>query len=160
MTRDRSNPRRRQMWSGMLVLTSGLLALALSPPLLSPTWRAAVMTVFDPVCHQIPVRSPLLGGVQVAVCDRCVGIYVGIVLGIASAGWGQRVWKKLNHHVRYVMLGSLVPLGVDWIGPMLGLWTNIPESRALTGMVFGTVVASFTGDQLLRAAEQAGSSDG
>ena len=149
----------------MLAVTSGVLALALSPPLLSPMGRAVVMNVFDPVCHQLSVRSPVLGGVQVAVCDRCVGIYVGIVLGVASAGWGRRMWKKAEHHVRYVIFGSLVPLGLDWIGPVLGLWTNIPESRALTGLVFGAVVASFASDRVLRAVDRlwtrrAGRADG
>jgi uncharacterized membrane protein len=140
----------------MVALASGVLALALSPPLLSPMGRAVVMNVFDPVCHQLSVRSPVLGGVQVAVCDRCVGIYVGIVLGVASAGWGRRMWKKAEHHVRYVIFGSLVPLGLDWIGPVLGLWTNIPESRALTGLVFGAVVASFASDRVLRAVDRWG----
>jgi uncharacterized membrane protein len=140
----------------MVALAIGVLALALSPPLLTPMGRALVMNVFDPVCHQLSVRSPVLGGVQVAVCDRCVGIYVGIVLGVASAGWGRGLWKKGEQHVRYVIFGSLVPLGLDWIGPVLGLWTNIPESRALTGLVFGAVVASFASDRVLRAVERRG----
>lgn len=134
----------------MVAVTLAVPVIALSPPLLSPMGRAVVMSVFDPVCHQISARSPYLGGVQVAVCDRCVGIYVGIVLGVASAGWGRAVWKTVGNHVRYVVLGSLVPLGLDWIGPVLGLWTNIPESRALTGFVFGAVVASFATDRILR----------
>ena len=146
----RWSPQRWQVWSAMLAATTGMLALALSPPLLSPRARSAVMSVFDPVCHQFAARSPYLGGVQVAVCDRCVGIYLGLVLGVASAAWGRHVWKKMRYHVRYVILGSLVPLGLDWIGPVLGLWTNIPESRALTGFVFGVVVASFAADRGLR----------
>lgn len=146
-----SIPQRWRAWGVMVVLTGGVLGLALSPPLLSPVGRAAVMSIFDPVCHQIPVRSPFWDGVQVAVCDRCVGIYLGIVLGVASVGWGRRVWRRVRRHVRYVILASLVPLGVDWIGPVLGLWTNIPESRALTGVVFGAVVASFAADRMLRA---------
>lgn len=140
---------RRLSWLGMLAATVMLLGGALSPPLLSPTWRAAVMHVFSPVCHQIPVRSPVLGGVQIAICDRCTGIYLGLVLGVATVGWTHRAWQKMGQRDRYVLLGSLIPAGIDWVGPLLGLWPNVPVSRALTGMLFGLVAASFVADRLL-----------
>jgi uncharacterized membrane protein len=133
----------------MLAAVVTVLAGALSPPLLSPTWRAAMMHVFSPVCHQIPVRSPVLGGVQIAICDRCTGIYLGLVIGVATVGWGRGIWRAIGRHDRYLLLGSLVPAGIDWLGPILGLWGNGPVSRALTGMLFGIVAASFVADRLL-----------
>lgn len=143
-------PRNRRLtWAGMLAATTTVLAVALSPPLLSPAWRAAVFHVFSPVCHQIPARSPVLGGVQIAICDRCVGIYLGLVLGIVTVGWAHRLWQLMGQHDRYVLLASLLPAGIDWIGPILGLWGNGPVSRALTGLIFGVVAASFVADQLL-----------
>jgi uncharacterized membrane protein len=154
---------RRWAWLGMLAAVMTVLAGALSPPLLSPAWRAAVMHVFSPVCHQIPVRSPVLGGVQVAICDRCTGIYLGLVLGVATVGWAHRFWQTSGRYDRYALLGSLVPAGIDWIGPILGLWGNGPVSRALTGMLFGVVAASFVADRLLwrsRRIEEAGTPTG
>lgn len=149
MARTPSLRGRRLSWLGLLAATVALVAAALSPPLLSPKWRAAVMHAFAPVCHQIPVRSPFLGGVQLAICDRCAGIYLGLVLGVATVGWGHRLWRRAGRHDRSVLLGSLVPAGVDWIGPILGLWSSVPASRALTGMMFGVVAASFVADRLL-----------
>jgi uncharacterized membrane protein len=139
----------------MLAATIAVLVLALVPPLLSPAGRAAVMHLFAPVCHQIPVRSPHLGGVQIAICDRCAGIYVGLVVGVATALGARGLWRRVAPHERYVLLGSLVPIGLDWAGPLLGLWPNGPVSRVATGLLFGVVAASFAADRLLRAVRRA-----
>lgn len=149
-------------WGVMLGMTGVVLVIALSTPLLAPEWRALVMHVFAPVCHQIPERSPHLSGVQLAICDRCTGVYVGCVLGVATVGWGRLLWARIREMDQYVLLGSLVPLGIDWIGPLLGLWTNVPFSRAATGLLFGGVAASFTADRILEGLSPRGerSSDG
>jgi uncharacterized membrane protein len=133
----------------MLAATAALLATALSTPLLSRSGRAAVMHLFAPVCHQIPVRSPFLGDVQLALCDRCTGIYLGLVIGVATVGAAHGLWRWMGPYDRYLFLGSLVPMGIDWGGPVLGLWDGSPVSRALTGLIFGVVAASFVADQVL-----------
>lgn len=140
---------RRLVWKGLLVVTAVVFGTALSTPLLSPEGRAVVMHLFAPVCHQIPVRSPFLGGVQIAICDRCAGIYLGLVLGVATVWGGHRLWQWAGRYDRYLLLSSLVPMGIDWIGPLFGLWPNAPTSRALTGLIFGLVAASFVADRLL-----------
>lgn len=139
----------RLTWAGLLMTTATVLIVALSPPLLSSKWRAAVMHAFSPVCHQIPTRSPILGDVQVAICDRCVGIYLGLVIGVAAAGVMHQLWQAMGRYDRYMLLGSLLTMGVDWIGPILGLWHNGAISRGLTGLMFGVVAASFVADRLL-----------
>ena len=151
----RSSGHRRLVWRGLLVVTSAVFGVALSTPLLSPAGRALVMHLFSPVCHQIPVRSPFLDGVQIAICDRCAGIYLGLILGVATVWGGHRLWQRAGRYDRYLLLGSLVPMGIDWIGPLLGLWPNMPTTRALTGLIFGLVAASFVADRLLwRAAPE------
>lgn len=142
--------RRRLLWGGLLASTLLVFGTVLSPPLLSPEWRAVVMRVFAPVCHQLPGRSLHFGGIQTAVCDRCLGIYLGLVVGVVTVGGGAAVWKYVTGYDRYVLLGSLVPLGLDWVGPVLGLWANVPISRAGTGLVFGVIAASFVTHRLLR----------
>jgi uncharacterized membrane protein len=136
----------------MLTATTMLLATALSTPLWSAEGRAAVMHLFTPVCHQIPVRSPFLGGVQLALCDRCMGIYLGLVVGVATVTLTHHLWRRIGSYDRYLFLGSLVPMGIDWGGPVLGLWAGGPASRALTGLAFGVVAASFVADRVLRQA--------
>ena len=108
-----------------------------------------MMDVFAPLCHQLPARSPAVDGTQLAVCDRCLGIYGGVLVGVATAGWVRGLWARLRAVDHLVLLGSLLPLAVDWLGPVLGLWTNGPLSRAATGLLFGVVAASFAATRVL-----------
>jgi len=141
----------RRLWWGLLLALGGVTAVAVVPPLLAPEWRAVVMHVFAPACHQLPGRSPTVGGVPIALCDRCAGIYLGGVLGILASGWGGVLRGHLPVAPRHILLASLVPLGLDWMGPILGLWPNGPWSRAATGLLFGGVAAGVTAARLLRA---------
>lgn len=141
-------------WGLMGAAASVILLGASSPPFLSPAGRALVMHAFAPVCHQLPGRSPMLDGVPLAVCDRCLGIYAGVVLGVLTLCWGRRLWARLRSVDRFVLLGGLVPIALDWVGPVLGLWANVPLSRAGTGLLFGVVAASFAADRLLSGLER------
>jgi len=67
-------------------------------------------------CHQNPDRCILLCGKHAALCVRCLGIYLGMLLP-------ARLWT-LSHRV-YLVLGILVTveallklLGVDMPGPV------------------------------------------
>lgn len=133
---------------------SVILLGATSPPFLAVEARALVVQAFAPVCHQLPGRSPIVDGVQLAVCDRCLGIYGGVLVGILTLGWGRRLWARLRAVDRVVLLGSLVPIALDWVGPILGLWPNVPLSRAGTGLLFGGVAASFAADRILMGREE------
>ena len=141
---------RLQAWASMLAATVLILAGGVSPPFLPSPLRTAVDAVFAPVCHQITERSPHLGGIPFAICDRCTGIYVGLVVGVATVGWSRHLWSDVREMDRFVLLGSLVPIGLDWFAPFVGLWTNTPVSRAGTGLIFGVIAASFTANQLLK----------
>jgi uncharacterized membrane protein len=152
--------RMRLVWYGLLASTSGLLLLALLPPFLPADIQPVVRRCFASVCHQMPGRSPHIGGVPIAVCDRCSGIYLGLVLGVLATGWGRSLWAALGRHGRYVLLGALVPLGIDWVGPLLGLWSNGPISRALTGLLFGIVAASYVTDHLVRRVARSNVTEG
>ena len=41
----------------------------------------AIFWFFSPVCHQDPARSFWILGAPVAVCARCLGIYLGAAVG-------------------------------------------------------------------------------
>jgi uncharacterized membrane protein len=138
-----------------LAITSGVFVLAMLPPFLPVGLGAVVRQGFASVCHQLPGRSPHLGGGAVALCDRCTGIYFGLVLGVAGTGWGHGGWAALGQYDRYVLLGALVPLALDWAGPLLQCWENGPISRALTGLLFGGVAASYVTARLLRRSTRA-----
>jgi len=144
---------------GLLAATSSIFLLALLPPLLPVELQSVVRQCFGSVCHQWPGRSPQIGGVHIALCDRCIGIYLGLVIG-AATGEGRFLWRTLGGHERYLLLGAVVPIGLDWIGPVLGLWANGALSRALTGLLFGTIAASYVADRLLRRVARAKSPQG
>ncbi len=153
--------RRAQLiWYGLLASTSSVLVFALLPPFLPAEVQPVVRQCFAPVCHQLPGRSPHVGGVPIAICDRCSGIYLGLVGGVLSTGWDWTPWRTLGEYGQYVLLGSLVPLGLDWIGPILGIWSNGPVSRALTGLLFGSIAASYVTDRLLRRVARTASLEG
>ena len=157
----KTNRRRvRLTWYVLLAVTSGVLVLAMLPPILPPSLQAVVRDGFAPVCHQMPSRSLHIGSIPVAVCDRCTGIYVGLVLGVAGTGWGSDLWGMLGSYGRYVLLGAIVPLGLDWAGPLLHLWENSPVSRILTGLLFGGVAASYVTIRLLRRKARASGTGG
>lgn len=154
--------RTRLVWYGLLAGTSGVLLLALLPPFLPAGMQEVVRRCFASVCHQMPSRSPHIDGVPIAICDRCSGIYFGLVVGVSRllSGWGEGLWAALGRYGRYLLLGSLVPIGLDWAGPVLGLWGNGPVSRALTGLLFGTVAASYVTDRLLCRVARTAASEG
>ena len=145
----------RLLWYGLLAGTSGILALALLPPFLPPEVGGMLSRAFAPACHQMPARSPHIGGVPIAICDRCTGIYAGLVLGVLGTGWGRSLWHRFGPWRRYVLLGAFVPLGLDWAAPLVGLWPSVPLSRALTGLLFGGVAASYMTHRLRRRAVRA-----
>ena len=150
----------RLLWCALLVGTSSLFVLALLPPFLPVEMQSVVRQCFASVCHQWPSRSPQIGGVPIALCDRCSGVYLGLVGGVAATGWGRFPWRTLGGHGRYLLLGAVVPLGLNWIGPVLGLWGNGPLSRALTGLLFGGVAASYVANRLLQRVTRTASAQG
>jgi uncharacterized membrane protein len=127
----------------LLAGSVSVLLLAVLPPALPEGGRAALMQAFAPVCHQLPARSPHLGGTPLAVCDRCLGIYAGLALGIAGVWAAGGLWRRAGRADGLVLLAAAVPMGADWIGPLLGLWANTPWSRSTTGLLFGLAAGSF-----------------
>ena len=42
-----------------------------------------------------------------------------------------------------ILLAAALPAGVDWIGDVMGWWTNTPASRMATGGIFGIIAGYF-----------------
>lgn len=126
-------------WTRYLALAvTGLLLLLVSlPPFAPPSIQALLMTAFAPVCHQLPDRSFWIDGVQLAVCQRCYGIYAGLFLGTsllltlsAKAAW-------IYQQACWVLAAALLPAMLDWGLPIVHLWYNTPLTRTFTGLWFG-----------------------
>ncbi len=114
-----------------------VLVLVTLPPFVGVEWRIVLMHTFAPVCHQIAERSFHVDGVALAACHRCYGIYWGLFLGpvlyLVVRRWEHKWWNQS----RLLLAAALLPLGLDWVLDFVGLWSNTPLSRVLSGGVFG-----------------------
>ncbi len=130
-------------WSLALVVTGLLVVLVTLPPFVGASTRSLIMTGFSSVCHQLPDRSPHIDGVALAVCHRCYGIYWGLFLAVIAFLVMHRWDAWLYRRAPMVLVMSLVPAGIDWLGDIFGVWANTPHSRLFTGMVFGIVAGYY-----------------
>lgn len=94
------------------------------------SWQKAM---FASVCHQDLQRSIWLGGSPMAVCDRCFGIYSGLVVGLVLAFRHAPPvpWLKA------AAIAAIVLMAVDVGGTSVGLWSAIRPYRLLTGLALG-----------------------
>lgn len=124
-------------WAIAFGVTLFILILGILPPFVDEPVRGFLMAGFQPFCHQIPTRSFHVDGVQLALCHRCLGIYAGLPIAVV-AFLGIRRWDGfISRKARFIILASLVPLGLDWTLDFLGIWPNTALSRLFTGSLFG-----------------------
>jgi len=128
-----------------IVAASGLLCCAvLLAPLLSVRSDAMpaglIYLFFSPVCHQLPDRSFLLHGQPWAVCQRCSGIYGGLLIGSLVPGRRMRMPASPSRRRAWVLLfcGALATdAALSWLTG----WPDSPLLRFVTGLLFGIMLA-------------------
>ncbi|MDW8034714.1 MAG: DUF2085 domain-containing protein [Nitrososphaerota archaeon] len=92
------------------------------------------------VCHQNPNRTLWIGGNYLPVCARCTGAYLGLLLGYVLLPFLSRKEAKGPPNL-YSSLVLTLPLWIDSIGQVLGLWISTNDSRLITGLFFGVSLA-------------------
>jgi len=128
---------RHWVWAvnAIVALYAGLPFLA--PFLIAVGWRApaqVIYFVYSFLCHQIPERSFFIWGHQMAFCQRCTAIYGSVLVGGMLFPVVRR-WLKPLPWKLYLVLN--VPLALDGLIQLLGLWESTPIRRVLTGSLFG-----------------------
>jgi len=97
------------------------------------------------LCHQLPERSFFGGGVQVPVCARDTGIYLGFVAAFALISVvhrGERP-RGFPRWPAWVVMGlSLVAMGWDGVSSYAGLRATTNDLRLLTGLGVGIAAAT------------------
>ena len=123
-------------------LPSALAIAALAAPLLSghPLAAWAIREFFSRVCHQEPARSFWLAGAPVAVCARCLGIYLGAAAG-AWMGWSRRL------AIRFLAVAAAVN-GLDVASELAGLHGNWMDVRFAFGVALGVGMAAVVAGSL------------
>jgi len=127
----------RTIWAvGSSIVAIWVLAIIL-PTLLSP-----VRTFFGYLCHQISERSFHVAGEQMAVCSRCFGVYLGILVGFALYPLFRNV-ENTEPPRRFWLLVAIIPAAVDWSLTVFGVWENTLWSRLVTGLILGGACSVF-----------------
>ena len=96
--------------------------------------------LWSPFCHQDSQRSFMLFGHRMAVCHRCTGIYVGFFLAaLVNTAW----YRIALEHRRLAVFIAAIPLLLDAMLPLTGLWSGSTWTRIATGLIFGMAASSY-----------------
>ena len=97
-----------------------------------------IFAAYSYTCHQLPQRSWVIFGNQMAYCQRDAAIYPamflsGMIFALARERGGGRTprlgWRGY--------LPLIAPMVIDGTGQLFGLWESSWLSRSLTGALFG-----------------------
>ena len=136
-------------WSAVLPATS-LIASRAHAPALFYAAAAAVYGVGALMCHQLPARSFHLWTVQMPVCARCAGIYVGAAITSLVALVPRM--REPRSVTRLALLVAATPTLLTlafewWTGQMPANWIRAAAGLPAGAIVTALVVAA-TGDQV------------
>jgi uncharacterized membrane protein len=116
------------------------LAFALTPvavPYLLTRGYAAIAFLlqhaFSLICHQWPERSFFLFGAPVAVCARCLGIYLGAAIGM--------LFRTSRRIALQLLIAAAALTAADWLTEAAGMHGNWMTMRFVLGLALGTAGA-------------------
>ena len=124
------------------LIALALVAAAIAAPLLARDHLLVAYFLrrcFALVCHQDPERSFWIAGAPLAICVRCLGIYLGV-----SAGAFLRTSRELA--LKLCVAAAALNI-LDVIAETAALHGNLPLPRFLLGLAAGMALGA-----LLRAA--------
>jgi len=134
----------------LLQALTGALILLIYLPVIAfwlgiPALAHLAYFLFAPFCHQLPERSFHISGVQLSVCARCMGIYLGIFAGTLFYGVISKVFfslkaekgTKVSRTLRNIILIPLLLIVIDGLLNSLGVINSPGWLRFLFGTGFG-----------------------
>ncbi len=132
-----------------LVWTAGVVAvpwLASHDSIFAPVLRL----VYKPGCHQLPERCLDLGFGPMAVCARCMGLYIGGCLGLLWTTLRNRSSRPRPLWLAVVAAPTVLDFVAGQIGlPSLGNWP-----RFALAIPLGLLAGLYLGDGLLEIVRQ------
>ena len=130
-------------WMLMLVLVPFLLAHETGGRAVRAA-SAGTYLVGSVICHQRPDRSFRLWGVQMPVCARCAGLYLGAAVGALLAGVRRRAGggtaRMASRALRMMVLAAAVPTAATWLGEAVGWLPFAGGVRAAAAVPLGAAV--------------------
>ena len=132
--------------AAVAILPASLAGAAVMAPYLSASGYSlaalAIFWFFSPVCHQDPARSFWLFGAPVAVCARCLGIYLGAAVGAWIPAPRQVLLSGLMLFAA-LNLADVLTEAAAWHGD----WK---ATRFLLGALLGLAAGSLVANSLKR----------
>ncbi len=105
-----------------------LLHFAVLPDLTETIYR-----FYHNFCHQLPQRSFFILGNKMALCARCTGINLGIILTLfIPFPFRSKPIIKWS-----VIIALLIPLIIDGMCQLFACWQSTNISRIITGILYG-----------------------
>ena len=133
-------------WRAAAIFVLFWIGLILAAPVLEASgFATAASYVYAPfgyLCHQIADRSIHLAGEPFAVCSRCFGVYLGLLLGILMFPLARSI-NDTTTPPRVILFLAPIPTAIDWALGVFGIWENTHFSRFVTGAILGAVCAFF-----------------
>jgi uncharacterized membrane protein len=131
---------RRTAYFTLAGATIWIVLIFLAPFLRSVNSRGQVLfyAIFSPTCHQIDSRCFLFFGFPLAVCARCLGVYLGILLGTLLFSLKMASSPPLPQTRTFVLLTC--PLVLDGLGNLFGIWYSPNLFRLGVGALWGGIL--------------------
>jgi uncharacterized membrane protein len=119
-------PNKRRLHLALSLLCTLIALVYLVAPPWNPLDKAHL--VGYAICHQIPNRTPSVGGQLLPLCARCTGTYLGVAIGLATAivlGRG-RAGELLSPGLLVVMGCFILAMAMDGANSYLVLLGRPP----------------------------------
>ncbi|MBU1185416.1 MAG: DUF2085 domain-containing protein [Acidobacteria bacterium] len=120
------------LWIGLIILAP-LLHRQGHPP------GSLLYAAFAPTCHQIPSHCFFMAGFPLAVCARCLGIYVGFLTGLFHYSLLRGLSGVRLPKTRTLLLLT-VPIAVDAAANIIRLGYSPLWLRFATGWIWGQIL--------------------
>lgn len=134
------------MWLVLLAWSLLVVLLILAVPVFASSGNSGlaggIYQSFGFVCHQLPERSFFIFGHKLAVCSRCTGIYFGAMLAFLLYPL-IRSLRATDTPPRKWLIAASLPLFLDFLLNLAGVWQNTHASRFVTGLILGSVVVFY-----------------
>ena len=141
-----------RLYFGLLIISIILVVIALGPGLFGyhiheSRWQHIF---FEFLCHQDPERSYRIAGISMAVCARCLGIYIAFAVGLLGSPILEPLISITRKTRIKIIIGAIAINAIDIIGNAMGIWVNTLESRLILGFFFGISIALLITDEFFK----------
>jgi len=125
-----------------------ILWLQLAPPGVS----GKLWAIGYSVCHQMTSHSYIINGMQLPLCSRCTGLFLGALITLAILGSQERRSGFPPRAMRWILLTFVLAYGVDGINSTLATFSSeaaLYEPTALARLVTGTLMGIALGSLVM-----------